>query len=292
MYSSYVWRNILFHHFTQRLLPFCRSSGQWTTGPGGGTILARQDSLSSSLSKVHDNDSGDSDPGPHGFLYVEYIASPVAVPSFKATLEHHDVFQSSFGYSQDVHVTIQPFDFILWCPLLYAVSTVFHTFTSLQSESVGVYKPKEVPLLDSSETSESLTNLPALNLKLRGFRVVVPSCIESQKLKGEENKNNSDLFTIQVTSLLVSSRLENSISRLVVDKKLSKILTAFARNRRGSAAERGFGDTQYKMEVKGLRVWSGCWEDLCKMLPNQDTTRIEIDLLEQNPALEWNTYSG
>jgi hypothetical protein len=28
------------------------------------------------------------------------------------------------------------------------------------------------------------------------------------------------------------------------------------------------------------------------MLPNQDPSRIERDLLEQNPALEWNTHSG
>ncbi|CAB4027069.1 Hypothetical predicted protein [Paramuricea clavata] len=273
------------------------SSGQWTTGPGGGTILARQDSLSSSLSKVHDSKSDDSDPGRHGFLYVEYTASSVIVPSFKAAFEHDDVFQNSFGYSQDVHVTIQPFDFILWCPLLYTITTVFHTFASLQSDSVGKCESQGVPLLDPGvETHKILTNLPEINLKLRGFRVVVPSCIDPRMFTGKQDHsnvvNNSDLFTIQATSLLVSSRLENPISRLVLDKKLSKALTAFARSRRGSAAERGLGDTQYKIEVKGLRIWSGCWEELCRMLPNQDPSRIERDLLEQNPALEWNTHSG
>ena len=274
-----------------------RSSGQWTTGPGGGSILARQDSLSSSLSKVHDNKSDDSDPGRHGFLYVEYTVSSVTVPSFKAAFEHDDVFQNSFGYSQDVHVTIQPFDFILWCPLLYTVATVFHTFASLQSDSVGKCESQGVPLLDPGvETHQSLTNLPEINLKLRGFRVVVPSCIDPRMLTGKQDHsgvvNNSDLFTIQASSLLVSSQLENPISRLVLDKKLSKALTAFARSRRGSAAEGGLGDTQYKIEVKGLRIWSGCWEELCRMLPNQDPSRIERDLLEQNPALEWNTHSG
>ena len=194
-------------------------------------------------------------------------------------------------------MTIQPFDFILWCPLLYTVTTVFHTFTSLQSGSVGKCESHGVPIPDpNAETHQSLTNLPEISLKLRGFRVVVPSCIEARKLDGEDNMrniaNNSDLFVIHASSLLISSRLQNPISRLVVDKKLSKALAVFARSRRGSAAESGFGDTQYKIEVKGLRVWSGCWEELCRMLPNQDTTRIERDLLEQNPALEWNTYSG
>ena len=163
----------------------------------------------------------------------------------------------------------------------------------LQSDSAMKRDPKEVPFVDSNrETNQTLTNLPAINLKLRGFRIVIPSCINSQKLEVGETKNCADLFTIQAGSLLVTSRLENPIPRLVVDKKLSKILTAYARTRRGSAAERGFGDTQYKVEVKSLRVWSGCWEDLCKMLRSPDSTRIEIDLFEQNPALEWNTYSG
>ena len=191
-------------------------------------------------------------------------------------------------------MTIQPFDFILWCPLLYTVATVFHTFTSLQSDTVGKCESQGAPLQDPSvEPHQSLTSLPEVNLKLRGFRVVVPSRIESGKLGDEKiGVRNSDLFTIQASSLLVSSQVENPTSRLVVDKKLSKALTASARNRRGSAAEKVFGDTQYKVEVKGLRVWSGCWNELCRMLPNQDTTRIERDLLEQNPALEWNTYSG
>ena len=274
-----------------------RSPGQWVPGPGGGTILARQDSLSSSLSKAHDINGDDSDPGPHGFLYVEYTASSVAVPSFRASFEHDDVFQNSFGYSQDVHVTIQPFDFILWCPLLYTVTTVFHTFTSLQGECVGKCESQGVPLPDPTvQTLQSLTNLPEVNLRLRGFRVVVPSCMEPRELKVERNTKNgpnySDLFTIQASSLLISSRLENPISRLIVDKKLSKALTAFARSRRGSAAEKASWNTQYKIEVKGFRVWSGCWEELCRMLPDQDTSRIERDLLEQNPAFEWNTYSG
>lgn len=277
-----------------RLLINDRSSAQWTTGSGGGTILARQDSLSSSLSKVRDGDSDSSDPGPHGFLYVEYTASSLAAPSFKAAFELDDVFRNSLAYSQDVHVTIQPFDFILWCPLLYTVRTVFHTFASLQSDSVGMCESSGVPLQDpSGETYQRLTNLPVVNLKLRGFRIIVPSSIDEAKLKAEQNSaKNSDLFTIQAASLLVSSQLENPIPRLVVNKKLSKALATSARNRRGSAAEKGFGDTQYKVEVKGLRFWSGCWNELCRMLPNQDSTRIERDLLEQNPALEWNTYSG
>ena len=194
-------------------------------------------------------------------------------------------------------MTIQPFDFILWCPLLYTVTRVFHTFALLQSESVGKCESQGVPLPDPSvQTPQSLTNLPNVNLKLRGFRIVVPSCMEQYGLKGERKTksvvNNSDLFTIQASSLHISSRLENPISRLVVDKKLSKALSAFSRSRRGSATEKAFCNTQYKVEVKSLRVWSGCWEELCKMLPDQDASRIERDLLEQNPALEWNTYSG
>lgn len=193
-------------------------------------------------------------------------------------------------------MTIQPFDFILWCPLLYTITTVFQTFCSLESNSVGKCELNGVPLFEPGiETRQSLTNLPEVDLKLKGFRVIVPSCITPSTLKGKQiNKNileTSDLFTIQANSLLVSSRIDNPISRLVVDKKLSKALRGFARSCRGSAAERSFGDTQYQIEVKGLRIWLGCWKELCRMLPNQDTTKVERDLLEQNPALEWNTYN-
>ena len=205
-------------------------------------------------------------------------------------------FKTPRVFSQDVHVTIQPFDFILWYPLLYSVTTIFHSFTSLQATSGQKCESRGVPSLESSmDARQSLTNLPEVNLKLRGFRLVVPSRIEPHKTKETLNRNlarSSDLFAIQAKALVVSSRFDNPTSRLVVDKKLSKALTAFARSRRGSAVERRFGDTQYQIEMKGLRVWSGCWDELCRMLPSKDTSRIERDLLEQNPAFEWNTYSG
>lgn len=270
------------------------SSGQWTTA-SGGTILACQDSLSRFLSKTHNNDSAD--PGPHGFLYVEYTISAATVPSLKTTLEHDDIFRNSFGYTQDVHVTIQPFDLVIWCPLLYTATTVFETFTSAGRTSVGNSTYKWSTAVHPSEvTHQNLTNLPEVNLKLRGVRLIFPSSLETSKQKTKQNdktiNNNSDLLTIEITSLVVISQVENPISRLILDKKLGKALTSFACSHRGSASEKTVGDTQYKIEVIGLRVWSGRWEELCRMLPNQDTSCVERDLLEQNPALEWNTYTG
>lgn len=194
-------------------------------------------------------------------------------------------------------MTIQPFDFILWCPLLYTITNVFRTCYSLQTVPVGKCEMVEEPLLDPSvERHQRFTNLPEINLKLKGFRIVIPSCIRSfNRVDGHSNKNivdNSDLFTIEASSLLISSLIENPISRLVIDKKFGKLLTGFARSRRGSESKLGYGNTQYKIEIKSLRVWSGCWEDVCKMFPYQDAAKVERDLLEQNPALEWNTYNG
>lgn len=280
-----------------------RPSGQWTIGPGGGTLLSRRDTLSSSLSKTHTAENGNvgSDLGPHGFLYMEYSGSSVSFPASKLSKEiseHDELFENSFRYHQKVHVTIQPFDIILWCPMLSTMTTVFQRFTMFQLPTPERNEPRGIPSLDSNNgVLQSVTNLPEVNIKLRGFRLVVPSRIDVDERKGnsmsEGRRGKPDLFTVQGSSLLVTSHPDNPISRLVVNKKLSKLLRCFAQGARGRNNEGGsVGDVQYQLEVKGLRVWSGCWDELCRTLPRKDTAEIERDLLEQNPALEWNTYNA
>lgn len=237
--------------------------------------------------KVSDVDN--LDPGPHGFFYVEYIVSSSVVPSFKGSSEEDDVLQNSLGIKQNIHVTIQPFDFVLWCPLLYTAIHVFHTFTLVRPHDSSM--KHKAPLFEcDSEIEKRLSRFPEVNFKIRGFRILLPSSIDLQGLKNmKKSVNFSDSFTIQASTFHISSQVESPISRLVVHKKLSETLTAFGCSQHRSAAQH---DTQYKIEMKGLRIWSGCWKELCQMLPKQDTTGIEVDLLEQNPALEWNTHIG
>ena len=284
------------------LLYCCRPSGQWIIGPGGGTLFSRRDSLSNSLSKTHtaENENGGSNLGPHGFLYVEYSGSSVSFPASKQSKEiseHDELFENSFRYHQKVHVTIQPFDIILWCPMLYTMTTLFQRFTMFQLPAPERNGPRGVASFDSNNgVLQSVTNLPEVNIKLRGFRLVVPSRIDASESKGNLDtggcRGKPDLIAVQGSSLLVTSHPDNPISRLVVNKKLSKSLRCFAQGLRGRNEGGSVGDVQYQVEVKGLRVWSGCWDELCRTLPRKDTAEIERDLLEQNPALEWNTYNA
>ena len=217
--------------------------------------------------------------------------------SSKENDDHTELFENSFRYRQEIFITVQPFDIILWCPMLYSITSLFQRFSSFQLTPTDSEEPRNVPSLDpGSDVLQSVTNLPEVNIKLRGFRIVVPDRIDLDESKGklirEKYFADHDLFAVQGSSLVVTSYPDNPISRLVIDKKLSKSLRSFTRGHREAKEEGNLGDVQYQLQVKGFRIWTGRWDELCRTFPRQNTAETERDLLEQNPALEWNTYSA
>ena len=48
-------------------------------------------------------------------------------------------------------------------------------------------------------------------------------------------------------------------------------------------------EIQYQLDVGGFAVWSGSWEQLCGNPNGSADGDDSIPLMDQNPALEWNT---
>lgn len=48
-------------------------------------------------------------------------------------------------------------------------------------------------------------------------------------------------------------------------------------------------EVQYQLDVGGFAIWSGSWEELCGNSNKSSEGDDGIPLMDQNPALEWNT---
>lgn len=235
----------------------------------------------------------------HGWLSVSYSKTSLNVRRHRSSKEENSAgqlsFEDCFKHQHEITVSVQPFDSVLWCPVIVSAVQVFdlketpgNTMLSQSSHDCSSSK---------DDVLSSVTNLPLLDVTLSSCRVFFPvsevhhspqSSIPVNKTSVNSVVSQEDLLFLHLSSVTVSSTPDNPISRLVIDKKTYKALKHIGRSARHSL---GFDvhDKQYQLDVANCSLWSGRWSELCGVLTKVKTTEGELTDVDQNPALEWNT---
>lgn len=274
------------------------SDAVWHPGPYGGVLFSCKDILSyktSPLVSPRLPPTGTSDgpvTNPHGFLTITYNCLNL---HFKR--RHSDRAQSDhipdecFRLQHEIRVTFQPFDMVLWTPAIVAAIDVFDACLldkfKFLSQGEFTKKPKEPSNSEDTESATlSASLLPLLFVNMREIRLFLP-CSNVTSPKGNQEPLPEDLIVVHLSKVSTTSHPDNPIARSVLSKDLYEKYIGFGRSSR-RALGYDLHEVQYQADLTGFGIWAAKWSDLCGNL-NQQSNNSGNTIMDQNPALEWNT---
>ena len=149
----------------------------------------------------------------------------------------------------------------------------------------------------------SLNNqvLPLLYLHMEGMRIFLPtksSPFDKQWDKilplpegGGGGFGEHDMVLLQVSSVLISPQVDNTIERTIERKDIWKLAQqAGVLSLPGSVLE----DREYQLDILGVSLTSGQWQSVispdCVGRKPRTNSQDKLRLMGENPALEWNNY--
>ncbi|KAK3912926.1 Vacuolar protein sorting-associated protein 13B [Frankliniella fusca] len=183
----------------------------------------------------------------------------------------------------EILVKLQPLDFLVCVETLAELSTILHPFTILLGQpglnSAGSVKSSAGNSLGMPSITSA--SLPLVYLDLQAVRVLMPT---------NKHFGFHDTFIIQVDSVTLSPHAENPLSRSPIRPDVfhmaeqARILSI-----PGSEVE----DRQYELNVSGLAMSSGQWENIqkCRKLSNVSPAS-SLRTMSENPALVWNSLGS
>ena len=209
--------------------------------------------------------------------------------------------EDCFKDQHEIRVNIQPFDVVLWTPaVLAALETVdlslLEKFRVLAPMESDAEKADEGSLLrdqpndkrDCSTVNVEL--LPLLFVDMRNLRLFIPCEAGAGKsVEGMKTVNyQEDMTVIQLSTVSASPHPDNPNSRAVLNREFYDKFLKFGRSSR-QALGYDIHDVQYQIDLCGFGVWSGSWVQLCGSVRHEEGLERVGILVDQNPALEWNT---
>lgn len=296
----------------------CCSEHGWQTGNHGGIIVSCGERLarsvtvfsqkswrrstsmcSSSLDGRHERHSSDEG---HGFLSIIFTRALKAVTHrhIAATSCDGDINSSRLDHDEisslnELCLNVKPCDVVFSGSVIASCLSLF-TLPARQNSSE--HNPHfDDAALDVGTRLPFLTSrsLPLVYVNARDFRLFVPAVECSEDGRGSAVKldgrcrplASGDVCIFHVGSVTIVPYAVNPLARLVVDKTLySRALHAGMTGRIGSEVE----DRQYQMDVTGLSVSTGCWNELLVVDSSADS--LVAGVTSENPALAWNTLSS
>ncbi|CAD5116322.1 DgyrCDS5226 [Dimorphilus gyrociliatus] len=256
---------------------FYKDGNKWLLHKRGGMILMSYDGLK--VKKCAQS----------GFLVVT-ITRALKRDLKKKLKQNSDCKDDSRRiYITEICVTLQPCDLVLATRLLHTLVHTFNVDTSTYSLlSLGEYfkgtadktEPETlIPMINSS-------NLPLVYIETSNTRIfLLPSDKSIRDDKSDSGFCESstpielDASVIEISSIKVTPRATNPLSRIVVNEELYKrAVRASITLYPGSDIE----DRQYQLDFSGVSLMCGRWEELMK------SEKIDDDSTIQNPAFEWN----
>ena len=237
----------------------------------------------------------------HGFLNIVFTRALKASTRCRmATGSGADVSNAKMdldeaSYLNEVCLNMKPCDVVF-------NGSVLASLLSLFALPVRQNSSEPSPHLDDS-SSDASTHLPLLTSSLlplvyvnaRNVRLFVPAveCAadgrgDAAKLTGRyRTLASGDVCIFHVGSVSIVPHAMNPLGRLIVDKTLySRALHAGITGRIGSEIE----DRQYQMDISGLGMSTGCWNDL--VVDENSASSLVAGVTSENPALAWNTLSS
>lgn len=227
---------------------------------------------------------------PHGFLTITYNCLNLHLKRRESEKPRSDFVPNEYYQLQhEVRVTVQPFDLILWTPAIVAAIDVFDTrlidkFKFLSQGSVGNEPKETTDKEDADNTMMTTSLLPLLFMNMRDIRLFLP-CSDLMLGNTDNTTISEDLIVVHLSKVSTIPHPDNPIGRSVLSKHLYEQYVGFGRSSR-RALGYDLHEVQYQTDLKGFGIWVAKWSELCGNLTQENESN---SLMDQNPALEWNT---
>uniref|UniRef100_A0A3Q2QXD0 Vacuolar protein sorting 13 homolog B n=1 Tax=Fundulus heteroclitus TaxID=8078 RepID=A0A3Q2QXD0_FUNHE len=231
----------------------------------------------------------------HGFLSITYTQAVTKNVRHKLTSRPERLSRSSMTatgqrmasdpladsspqYLREILLTAQPFDVVLFCPLLATVAGVFQVKT-LPRRYRERGKSAGQPMRSHTLTSRCL---PLIYINTSVIRVFLRFEIKVEKTE--------DTVVLKLGSLSMAPQADNPLTRTVLRKDIyQRALNLGILRDPGSEVE----DRQYQIDLQSINIGTALWEQL---KPEKEGTKggvsAESERSSQNPALEWNMASS
>ena len=291
-------------------LSFDSTDGFWVRGPFNGVLFSCNDIISSKslFTSTRRPSSGRREapgPGPHGFLTVMYKRSSLHLKRRRSVaVERAGKEEDYFKDQHEVRVNIQPFDVVLWCPVIVAALNMFDLslldrFRFLSENNTVGEKAESVRLVKDVEGGEKIESvtvnvdlLPLLFVNMRNMRLFIPTVSAGKEVDvfpdARKAHFHEDMTVVQLSTVCASPHPDNPNSRTVLNREFYEKFRKFGRSSR-QALGYDIHDVQYQIDLCRFGVWTGSWGQLCGKLKQEDGLELIGIAVDQNPALEWNT---
>uniref|UniRef100_A0A7N6B3G8 Vacuolar protein sorting 13 homolog B n=1 Tax=Anabas testudineus TaxID=64144 RepID=A0A7N6B3G8_ANATE len=230
----------------------------------------------------------------HGFLSITYTQAVTKNVRHKLTTRSERLTRSSATaagqrvitdpladsspqYLREILLTAQPFDVVLFCPLLATVAGIFQAKVPRRYRERG--KSSGQPMRSHTLTSRCL---PLIYINTSVIRVFCPS-------NGQPDVQE-DTLVLKMGSLSMAPQADNPLTRTVLRKDIyQRALNLGILRDPGSEVE----DRQYQVDLQSITIGTAHWEQL---KPEKEGIKggvsAESERNSQNPALEWNMASS
>uniref|UniRef100_UPI0037E89457 intermembrane lipid transfer protein VPS13B-like isoform X1 n=1 Tax=Semicossyphus pulcher TaxID=241346 RepID=UPI0037E89457 len=192
---------------------------------------------------------------------------------------------SSPQYLREILLTAQPFDVVLFCPLLATVAGVFQVTVPRRYKERG--KSGGQPMRSHTLTSRCL---PLIYINTSVIRVFFPRAQENKTPPVNPHMKKEDTLVLKLGSLGMAPQADNPLTRTVLRKDIyQRALNLGILRDPGSEVE----DRQYQVDLQSINIGTAQWEQLKpEKEGNKGGVSAESERSSQNPALEWNMASS
>uniref|UniRef100_A0A3Q2QZ54 Vacuolar protein sorting 13 homolog B n=1 Tax=Fundulus heteroclitus TaxID=8078 RepID=A0A3Q2QZ54_FUNHE len=237
----------------------------------------------------------------HGFLSITYTQAVTKNVRHKLTSRPERLSRSSMTatgqrmasdpladsspqYLREILLTAQPFDVVLFCPLLATVAGVFQTTVPRRYRERG--KSAGQPMRSHTLTSRCL---PLIYINTSVIRVFCHGR-QDRHAPSDPSEKTEDTVVLKLGSLSMAPQADNPLTRTVLRKDIyQRALNLGILRDPGSEVE----DRQYQIDLQSINIGTALWEQL---KPEKEGTKggvsAESERSSQNPALEWNMASS
>ncbi|XP_033123358.1 vacuolar protein sorting-associated protein 13B-like [Anneissia japonica] len=311
----------------------------WIPGPYKGVILSCTDMITKQLplvSRIASQKSSASyglhaqrspaksrDSKTHGFLTLTFtraLSKSVKKRLYRSKLKVQEPIAKMNQYVNEVVLSTQPCDIVVWCPVLASMLNIFMidlSTSSLRQGESGQIQPslkrhervrrslRSPPSVASSMTASEITRtsaskksvneeiistrkLPLLYIDCQEFRLFLPGS-DPNKPHALSGEISQDCFLAHVKSISLTPNVDNPLQRMILKQEIyRKAMHAGITQQPGSEVE----DRQYQLDINAVSLCTVLWEDVA-MASDQGVQEIgsaddSSVTLTQNPALEWN----
>ncbi|XP_073341098.1 intermembrane lipid transfer protein VPS13B-like isoform X3 [Pagrus major] len=237
----------------------------------------------------------------HGFLSITYTQAVTKNVRHKLTTRQErqtrssattasqrvtsdPLADSSPQYLREILLTAQPFDVVLFCPLLATVAGVFQATVPRRYRERG--KSAGQPMRSHTLTSRCL---PLIYINTSVIRVFSPRA-QDKHTASDFHVKKEDTLVLKLGSLSMAPQADNPLTRTVLRKDIyQRALNLGILRDPGSEVE----DRQYQVDLQSINIGTAQWEQL---KPEKEGIKggvsVESERSSQNPALEWNMASS